>query len=672
MASELRDLNDIRVSFTPGKPFYPYEQLLAVQPASSCTLLPEPYQYLMTSPTSPIRDFYPVKFDIDMEGKRAEWEGIVKIPFISEDRLLAAARSVKQEALTSEERRRNAHGDVLVFQHVAGRHEAEHCESTLPRWGATVHHAHSSCRHVPPPPPLPPAQLGFRPALVKGTLTGKKNPPGFPTLKTMKLVGAELKMAGVTVFGNPSKKESLILTLPDIHQVLGESTDASAVSSMIGERVYVKWPYLQEAQIVRVSDKSQDLSATGARQMPKEEADNWANLSSRTRNVFLTKQGVETGPLPVMLHVKACTGYVRHADGSVVKRYKDEEAPYPLQARTPPRPHPLAAPGAAGAAFLARRRGAVLRQRPRPPAGFHDPDEPRPIDLQEGVRVLFLGQEHYGCVATLLPDPGRGVDAHGRRLLGLSAGGAPGARACVRVAPARHDAAGAAKRGRQVVREYPIQYMPSGVAARALRVNPRLLGRVTGNVWVGDGDNRVDVGLAVKNAKQGLCVPGLAAPLHDDSGWAYSQPLLDLVAEYRRRFPWVLSTLESSSEHRLTAEMLVPASVAATASERSAKLSEVTSWLKGLPTAKRPLVKTGVQIASDKALEILLATMPPLLPRGAGSFLPVDYENVAAPLLLPPYDPSRPLSALLGGQLEHTAKIGLPVPGTPVCQSPSQ
>jgi hypothetical protein len=36
-----------------------------------------------------------------------------------------------------------------------------------------------------------------------------------------------------------------------------------------------------------------------------------------------------------------------------------------------------------------------------------------------------------------------------------------------------------------------------------------MLGRLTGNVWVEDSQGeRVDIGLAVKNAKQGLCVPG--------------------------------------------------------------------------------------------------------------------------------------------------------------------
>jgi 5'-3' exoribonuclease 1 len=48
----------------------------------------------MTDPRSPILDFYPDKFDVDMEGKRAEWEGVVKVPFVSETRLLEAVASI--------------------------------------------------------------------------------------------------------------------------------------------------------------------------------------------------------------------------------------------------------------------------------------------------------------------------------------------------------------------------------------------------------------------------------------------------------------------------------------------------------------------------------------------------------------------------------------------------
>jgi 5'-3' exoribonuclease 1 len=60
-----------------------------------------------------------------------------------------------------------------------------------------------------------------------------------------------------------------------------------------------------------------------------------------------------------------------------------------------------------------------------------------------------------------------------------------------------------------MVASFAVTYQPSGMVARQLRLNPRVLGRITGNVWVGlDGDERVDVGLAIKNAKQGLCVPG--------------------------------------------------------------------------------------------------------------------------------------------------------------------
>lgn len=83
------------VHFTYGSPFLPFEQLLAVLPSASATLLPEPYRYLMMDTASPIVDFYPTTFEVDMEGKRAEWEGIVKVPFIDEKRLLEAGSRVK-------------------------------------------------------------------------------------------------------------------------------------------------------------------------------------------------------------------------------------------------------------------------------------------------------------------------------------------------------------------------------------------------------------------------------------------------------------------------------------------------------------------------------------------------------------------------------------------------
>ena len=39
---------------------------------------------------SPILDFYPQEFEQDKNGKKADWEAVVKIPFIQEERLLKA------------------------------------------------------------------------------------------------------------------------------------------------------------------------------------------------------------------------------------------------------------------------------------------------------------------------------------------------------------------------------------------------------------------------------------------------------------------------------------------------------------------------------------------------------------------------------------------------------
>lgn len=50
---------EVIASFQFSTPFHPFEQLMAVLPGASAHALPEPYHELMTSPRSPIADFYP-------------------------------------------------------------------------------------------------------------------------------------------------------------------------------------------------------------------------------------------------------------------------------------------------------------------------------------------------------------------------------------------------------------------------------------------------------------------------------------------------------------------------------------------------------------------------------------------------------------------------------------
>jgi 5'-3' exoribonuclease 2 len=110
----LEDMNP-RKLFEKGTPFHPYEQLMGVLPAASNHAIPEPFRILMEDPTSPIIDFYPEDFPIDLNGKKFAWQGVAVLPFIDAKRLLDAM-ATKYPELSDDEKKRNEFGkETLLF-----------------------------------------------------------------------------------------------------------------------------------------------------------------------------------------------------------------------------------------------------------------------------------------------------------------------------------------------------------------------------------------------------------------------------------------------------------------------------------------------------------------------------------------------------------------------------
>lgn len=68
----------------------------------------------MTEEDSPILDFYPSTFQIDMNGKRMAWQGVALLPFIDEKRLLGAMAPFYPK-LTDDENLRNAWGNDAIY-----------------------------------------------------------------------------------------------------------------------------------------------------------------------------------------------------------------------------------------------------------------------------------------------------------------------------------------------------------------------------------------------------------------------------------------------------------------------------------------------------------------------------------------------------------------------------
>ena len=643
MISELVNLPSIQVSFTPGRPFFPYEQLMAVQPASSCKLLPEPYRHLMTDQNSPIHDFYPVDFLVDTEGKRAEWEGVVQIPFIDENRLIRAIETVPVGALTAAERKRNSHGNIIIFKYDSNSKENSFCRSTLPRHFSDVVKCNSSAKARPAPPPLPKDEKGFEPVLVQGTKVGITSIAGFPTLKTLAVYGV-LEKAGVDVFGMRSRKESLILKFKNLTQGIDQSllTAKGISKAVLKQRAWVAWPYVKESIVEKVSDPVATVCSNGS----ENKTVGWDIEMANMKKEYLSKYGVDLGDVSLLIHVRPIEGLIRQVDGSVEKRFGKETKAFPLQMtlRKNPAPDPRYDPK-----LMEQEHNFVW------------------YDFKVGSKALFLGKAYYGCTARIVHAGPLGRAKPGKA---KTAQRPPSDmmryRVIIEGAPENAGAIQAA--AKRVLPSMQPQYIPSGKVSRILGVSPRALGRITGNFWVRTGPGRnesVDIGLYVKDGKNNLVVPDFSASIESSDPnkkgmWVYSDALISVLKSYKQKYPNIWAVLD---EEKVTVESLFPGMERDDAIK---ELLDVKKWLSSLPSAKRKLVKSTAVIASEDAIRIFQAS----LPREKSQQVTVEMESVAPAMLLPPIEPGGLMAAFSGGsfalgdRVVSAGSAGIPPFGT--------
>ena len=97
-------------------PLLPFQQLLAIMPPKSSKLLPEPLNKLLTDDDSQIKEYCPEKFEIDLAGKKNDWQGIVRLPIINPEKAIEIYNS-KAKLIDEREMRRNIFGKSFIYSY---------------------------------------------------------------------------------------------------------------------------------------------------------------------------------------------------------------------------------------------------------------------------------------------------------------------------------------------------------------------------------------------------------------------------------------------------------------------------------------------------------------------------------------------------------------------------
>lgn len=525
--SDLTSVASMKFDFDIGVPFRPFQQLMGVLPAASQEHIPLAYRDLMYDPNSPILDFYPEKFEEDLNGKKQDWEAIVKIPFIDEKRLLKAM-AAREHRLTPEEKSRNQMGQ-LSDQFTYDPDAVTTYPSSWP--GVFPDLARCKCRvdlFVLP-------NLGDGVELIQGLLDGVhlgvSALAGFPSMNTLPH-HAQLLYHSVNVHGQDSKNPSMVISVENAYEGV---KGADIAAKMVGQRTFLYWPFLQEGIVVAVSDDlfRYEKRGNAITQTPQEsmQLGNWKKKCDWIESHYSKRFGVITGNIDVLLHIRPLRGLKRMDTGALVKDYEgpEKETEQAVQ--------------------LAVSQVTFEDER------YLEQDPPSLAEeFPVGSKVVFLSEKAYGIAAQVIETKDDS--------LGIQLAFFPSEAQENELFP-------------RVVRSRPTeQYTPAHILSRSLGISPFALSRITSSLLVQIEDSsKHNIGLSLKFESKGLKVLGYTRKA--DRGWEFSRKAYELIKEYTDKFPDVFGNLNYNERGIAQAKEFFPKDP-----KPDARVKEIRTWFK--------------------------------------------------------------------------------------------
>ena len=649
--SDLLDLSSYNIQFELGQPLLPFQQLMGCLPPASSPLLPKPYRRLMTNGDSPILQFYPTDFVVDMNGKRNPWEGVNLLPFIDVQLLLQTLyEQIPLPALSVAERKRNNFGEVHVYSYdPTNTTEIVPAPKTKTNIGLSdLTCVKSRVRSVSDTSYQTKPTLCFQPKLVPGT----KIPfPGFPSLHVLPIASTELTPVGLNCFGSPSKYPNYILTLHTLPKLPDLNTMAS---NILGKSLYINWPMMHEAKVVAITNATGEVRSVidtkgsgnkGGGQTKKNKKKNnnkskknvptlkmtrftvkqqqeWQDESEAMKGEYWTGNGtpgsggVFIGEIPYRLLVLPLQGMKTNpSHGGTKKIWGTSEADVPLQLALwqAPAPDPR---------FIER------------PPNKNTLEERFPLDSN----VLFTQGKYKGCFGEVV-----GIHNETKTV---------GVRTNPRVASLEPPFASVVV---QAVKQQE-RYLSSLEASQLLKIPLVLFGKLMGSlVFEGGGKSRYDVGLNLKYP-EGLYVVGYTRAKNNETSnkkdkksskplsawtagdslkvvgsqsnsshknntneeeekkivWEYSPRAIRLVHLYRQKFPQLFKFFASQrpQERRYDTSLLLQKSAgnrgdSSSSGSNKMILDEVHKWLSNLETASLPRTPLSTKALPKEAIHAI-------------------------------------------------------------------